>query len=447
MTPTTKARIDEIQSKLGDSEETYPVQFRNVRHPLPVILISLDNVLLNARSHRIRAQIESHPWREKLASDPYSVESQQFIEEILRETPGFGALLNDLEEKGQIDTGIITHLGVLVNANTRAVALRQLRRPYIRVGVLPPSATEREITELEAHLQLSRDLRQDYSLTNELLFIQEQIDQGMAKEDLAILLGKAQSRKGAQLKKGVEEIEKSLRILQHIREVQNEGGGQPPLTFFDAHESALAEADAAYVQARSRSNEEATRVRDGRMLGILTGVTYRNLRNWDSDEFLTNYLKPQFEDVDVFPELPLTTMTSSDEEIDDGLSIFDGVVDEEENPGFVNVGALLALVAKVHGEPPEAQVMAELTKEQLVESIAERITQAAEEKSSDQRDEKRAMTPVLLIRDARRKVARATESLDSARAERDFEPGKLKLELRRLKRELELIIGKFETGG
>ena len=239
MVPTEEARIAEISAKVDVSTETHSAPWQNARESLPVINLSLDSVLLNPESHRIRAQIESHPESKVVEDHPHSERAQAIIEKILSETSEFRVLVDSLRENGQLDAGIVTHAGVLVNGNTRAVALREIGVEYIRVGVLPRGATEREITELEARLQLSRDLKQDYTLTNELLFIKEQIDFGTDAEDLAILLGKAQSRSTQHLNRGVAEIEKSLRILQHIREVQASSHETIPLTFFDDHESAL----------------------------------------------------------------------------------------------------------------------------------------------------------------------------------------------------------------
>ena len=283
MPTTEKARRDEIASKAEESSERHSVQWQNDRIELRVINLSLDSVLLNPNSHRIRAQIESHPKKDELERDPLSAPAQEIIEGILADTIGFQALADNLREIGQKEPGIITSAGILVNGNTRAVALRQIGEDYIRVGVLPPSATEREITELEARLQLARDYKQDYTLTNELLFIKEQIDHGTKVDDLAILLGKAQSRNAKHLKRGVSEIERGIRILQHIREVQGHSGQAIPLIFFDPHESALIEADNAYVKIRPSDPVQAQRVRDGRIAGVLVGVTYRNLRHWDSD--------------------------------------------------------------------------------------------------------------------------------------------------------------------
>ena len=441
MPPSEDARISEIAAKVEESTETHSVPWQNGRETLRVINLSLESVLLNPDSHRIRAQIESHVESSVVEQDPYSEDAQAIIEKILSETSEYRSLVDNLDVNGQLDAGIVTHAGVLVNGNTRAVALREIGQEYIRVGVLPRSANEREIAELEARLQLARDLKQDYTLTNELLFIKEQVDLGTKLEDLAVLLGKAQSRSRQHLSRGQAEIEKSLRILQHIREVQESSLGTIPLTFFDDHESALSEADNAYMALRDRDSAQARRVRDGRIAGVLVGVTYRNLRNWDTDEFLRAYVEPQFNDDEALAEVVRQSPARKGEaepDEDYGLGVL-GEVDEPDE-STVDPNHLLKNVALLHGKTNDEPSGVEgLTKAQLYEAIQERITLAAEEREQERRDEKRQSTPIKLVQEARQKVVRAGRALSRSKRGASFDHGKLGYEIRKLRKELNLL--------
>ena len=110
--PTSEgARRDEIATKANDSVAKHSVHWQNDRLELPVINLSVDSVLLNPTSHRIRAQIESHPKRDELEEDPFSESAQRAIETILSETSGFTALADNLRETGQLEPGIITSMG------------------------------------------------------------------------------------------------------------------------------------------------------------------------------------------------------------------------------------------------------------------------------------------------------------------------------------------------
>lgn len=450
MAMTDEARIAEIELKADETQETYSVRWQNANRPLKVINLSIDHTLLNPNSHRIRAQIESHSDRSSLEADPYSLTAQDAIAQILRETLDFGKLLDNLKEDGQLEPGIVTHAGVLINGNTRAVALRDIGEVYMRVAVLPRSATDEELTQLEARLQLARDYKQAYTLTNELLFIKEQLDEGVPKEDLALLLGKAQSRNRQHLQKGVAQIESSLRILQHIREMQEMSDGAIPLTFFDPHDSALSEADRAYTSLESRDRDEAVRVRSGRMAGMLVGVTYRNLRNWDSDEFLRDHVVEELDDQRVVDAVQIVSENSTvdlDQSFNDAsLAVLEDEIVAVDDELLIDPEALLETVARAFDKDNDEPVADDLTKSELYGHVQSSITQAAEDREQERRDERRQFDPIRFVQEARQKIARAQRALTRTAAE-GFKRGKFELELRRLRREVQDLEDSLEQDG
>jgi len=172
--PSEEARAQSIRTALAAAEKRSDVErvriaWKDTDLMATVVEIPLSSVVLNHRSHRIRAQLESSPRAEFVRRDPFSNEAQDVISELLRDTGRFDELRDNLKDRGQLDPGVVTHTGLLVNANTRCVALRELRKRHIRVAVLPEDATEEEIDRLELRLQMKRDFRRDYTFTNELL--------------------------------------------------------------------------------------------------------------------------------------------------------------------------------------------------------------------------------------------------------------------------------------
>src|SRR5947209_2225104 len=107
-------------------EATIQMMWKNQSKVFPLVRLGLEYLLLNPRSHRIRAQLESDMQTDLIRDDPFSDEAQEALARILRETEGFARLKTNLAEEGQRDAGIVTSAGILVNANTRAVALREL---------------------------------------------------------------------------------------------------------------------------------------------------------------------------------------------------------------------------------------------------------------------------------------------------------------------------------
>src|SRR5207253_10653514 len=138
-----------------------------------------------------------------------------------------------LQHEGQPDPGVMTHTGVLVNANTRVVALRELEDPalrYVRVAVLPQIAQPDELALLELRLQMQKELKVDYSMTNELLFIEElSNERGLTDGQIARELRISPENE----KKGASEVRLRLQMLDLIRAMQKIPAEPLQLTFFD----------------------------------------------------------------------------------------------------------------------------------------------------------------------------------------------------------------------
>src|SRR5271165_4870884 len=117
-----KTRIEEALKALPVDAERIPLPWQDKDKTFPVVSVSLDTVLLNPKSHRIRSQLESHPQGRLVTDSPFSEAAQEIVVEILRNTEGYERLKTNLAEEGQREAGVITRAGLLVNGNTRAAA-------------------------------------------------------------------------------------------------------------------------------------------------------------------------------------------------------------------------------------------------------------------------------------------------------------------------------------
>ena len=440
MAISKEARRKEILTKVVEAKITHRIPWQNRHEELPVITVSLNSILLNPFSHRIRSQIESSPQLKLLEEEPFGDPAQDIIAEFLRQTLEFEDLKDNLGELGQDEAGVITREGVLINANTRAVALRDLGEQYIDVGVLPESAQPAEYFELEARLQMAKSFQQDYTLTNRLLFIQEQRQAGVTAEDLVVLMGKAPSRDEKHLKIGKAEIERDLRILARIRDLQQTSGGGIPLTYFDEHESALAEADKAAERHVRDDPGQADRVWCGHLLGTLAGVPYRDLRKWDSDEFADKYIVPQLAVVGELDYLALTEDLNADSGENLGLDAFGSP--STFDPQILNSRALMVQVAQRYREDdPSTEIEPGITRQDFFDGLRQRISEAAFEKQQAETAHKRSVSPITAIRDAHAAVGRAVDALPTASKEKGFKQGELKYWLNRLSKAVESLKG------
>jgi hypothetical protein len=339
---------------------------------------------------------------------------------------------------------VITNAGLLVNANTRAVALRDLGKDYIRVAVLPGDATEREIADLEVKLQMQRDFKQDYTFTNELLFVQ----------DLTERFGYTTQQVAEILRRREKEVEQFIRILATIREIQRRTEGKMPLKEFDDKEQLLKDLDQAYEGLKERDAEAATRLREARILSLLVGTYYRDARHAD-EEFVDDYLSEALAENEELGESLAEVLESSDGEAPlggeelPGVEELEGGEEEQTGEGVPDASALVDLIARTVGED-EVKLPAKdggeqtASRDRVVEAIAEAISDAAAESKADAKREKGLSGPIGLLKDARRKLQKVLPAYRDVVDDEEFDNGAFAYESRKLKTEAEALHAEVE---
>lgn len=268
-----------------------------------VIPFSADQLLLNPHSHRVKAELVDDPaWigtpeKPGLISDPYGDGAQMLIADYIRKSKHYSELKVSLQNDGQQQNAIITHEGVLINGNTRAVAMREMNDPqkrYIRVAVLPQHIDSGDLNMLELRLQMQRELKSTYSLINGLLFLEDLVNAKMPYEQINLELRLDLDN----IKKGIAEVKARLESLDFIRFLQKRDTNNLRLTVFDtlSHEL-LREVQSRYNEmTTSGKNSAAERYLDTVILSMLTGTTAVHKIRAIDDSFLANYMVPNFED-------------------------------------------------------------------------------------------------------------------------------------------------------
>lgn len=183
---------------------------------LQVYRIPIKHLIYNIRNGRFAAELlakESH-LRRKL--DPATPEDAKIIQKLLldlnqNETD---ALKADLRDNGQLDPGVITRDGAVINGNRRMAILTALhdetqdsKFEYLRVARLPKAVDEKDLWRIEAGLQFAKEFRLDYSPINELLKLKEGRDSGFSSAEISkTLLGRFSESK----------VDEKLEILKLI---------------------------------------------------------------------------------------------------------------------------------------------------------------------------------------------------------------------------------------
>jgi len=431
--PSVEARAQTIRAALAAADrksdaERVRIAWKDSELMATVIEIPLASVVLNPRSHRIRAQLESSQKREVVQRDPFSDDAQAVIADLLQKTERFDDLRDNLKDAGQIDPGVATHTGLLVNANTRCVALRELSsNRYIRVAVLPEDATEEEIDRLELRLQMKRDFRRDYTFTNELLFIEDLVKKYKYKpREIALEMGWSSKSNNAGLKRAEEQVQQSIRMLTIIREVQElSSGEQLQLTNFDDARQSISELDDEYERLKKNDPAAAARLRDTRLVALLSGVGYREMRLID-ETFLDDYLADALEEQESFKgrvDAILNEELSGENGEVPGLDILET---EDATPGERSAAPLLTLLAETAGYenitlsiPSEGDVR--IPRLRFVADLKAAVDSAAEDARADRQKGDLLDRPLLFARRALRHLNTAAEADEHAKADHNFD--------------------------
>jgi hypothetical protein len=277
----------------GGTPDTLTVKWREAPKSLLVVTMPLDNLLYNPDTHRIRAQRDFDPTRDKaIEDDPWGTTAQGYLDYLLsalpsdpgKPDPAFDKLKEDLDGHGQKDPGIITPSGILINGNTRCAALRKLNAKQMKVAVLPSDWTWDDISAIELDLQMTKDYRRDYSFINYLLALDEAVG----------LVGAEEAMKSFRIQKGP--FNRALWILTTLQDLVKQsteaGGAQLYLRDFENDQGKLEELYRAYTAKAKSDPDAADLLRESRLLALLMDKSKTDIRLIDED-FLERYLKKQ----------------------------------------------------------------------------------------------------------------------------------------------------------
>ncbi|GAA1558977.1 hypothetical protein GCM10009678_47530 [Actinomadura kijaniata] len=289
---------ERLKQAMAEDGAKVTVDWRDAgqRH-LYVIDMPLGMLYFNPDTHRVRAQRTLDPERNRVLEEkPWSEDAQDYLRYLLsrdpkdpnKTDPEYAALLDELEEFGQRDPGIISPNGILVDGNTRCAALRELGKEYIRVGVLPDDTTRQDINRVELALQLRRDKRRDYSYINRLIAVEEELAAGRKPEDVA----RAFNIKLPTLQRDrwVYEL-----INDAIDRSRTSSGARLRLVDFEDHQEKLRELARDYANLAATDPDAAERLKEARLAMVVLNLPKTTLRLAEAD-FYERYLEQRLPD-------------------------------------------------------------------------------------------------------------------------------------------------------
>ena len=210
----------ETQVRQASTDEKIKISYGGELHTQQVYKIPLRYLVYNIRNGRFRAELLEKEEELHRRFNPADKLDEQIIKTLLlnQDKNATEILKADLKKHGQIDPGIITFDGAVINANRRMAILsvlfdetRDTKFSYLRVARLPQGVDEPDIWRIEAGLQFAKDFRLDYAGINELLKLKEGIKEGLTPKDISVAL---QGRFSA--KKVKEKLEILKLIESHL---------------------------------------------------------------------------------------------------------------------------------------------------------------------------------------------------------------------------------------
>ena len=295
MSQSNHSRREAIERTLEDYKQSgatrrESIQYRGQWRSLEVIRVQPSLLLLNNNNSRLTAQLADHPSRSVVIEDPLSAEAQEVLQALLAKTEKFQDLKTELKVLGQQNPGLISRDGLLINGNTRVVALRQLGVDGIDVAVLPIDATNDDYLDMEMSLQMTTLTHQDYTFTNELLMMRKYLGLGHSEEELAVRMGWVRNAK--------KKIDQADRLLTIIEEVRTLSESALPYQIFDNKKQHLKDLDDEYERLKREGDVQAAEaMKWNRVAAMFLGVAKDQVRTIDED-FFENRIVPRIDDTE-----------------------------------------------------------------------------------------------------------------------------------------------------
>ena len=210
-------------------------EYQNAAQQLPVIRVPIELPIYRMANGRTRTEqlkyIRQHQRAATFfANGQENQDAQQAQHELLdafskEGTTSIIPIAKVMEEGKQTEPILITSSGVVVNGNRRLAAMRELYAAgdgkyaeftHINCMVLPASASDKEIKEIEVRLQMQPETKLAYTWVNEALTIKDLMQSGFTREEIV-----------RDMRKDLREVMTMLQALGHAEVYLKDWKGQP----------------------------------------------------------------------------------------------------------------------------------------------------------------------------------------------------------------------------
>jgi hypothetical protein len=433
-----KYRREQIEKLLKDYEDrnekkSLTIEYRGKERTFPIITIDPNVLLLNHNNNRLAAQLFDHPDKQAVYGNPTSENAQLIISDLLRKTERFKNLQDQLGEFGQQNPGLITRNGLLVNGNTRTVAIRLLNKPGIDVAVLPDDADDTVILDLEMSLQMVELVHQDYTFTNELLLLEKCRKQSYTDKQIA---SKMKWSKGWQKK-----LDKRFQLLRLINEIRDYM--QPinlAYAIFDEKSQHLEDLNASYESLKNSDLEAANNMKWTRISAMFLGVNKDQTRAIDED-FLDEDLAKRIDQ-----DSPSKELLDRLKKVHIGDDLDDILGKPDDSSEKVDAKELAKEIIKARVDT-DGFITGELSP--LLVDLRKKMVLSAEAIITEQKRSNLLATPADQLREIREDLERVVSIFNEVCLQKGFNTGDFEYELKKASKsieDLQKMFSKFKTG-
>lgn len=196
-----KKEISKIKSHQPIATGTQ-LRYKGETKSFDVYSIPLELLAYNVDNGRISSLVKSHI-KERGGIDPTNSVGAKIIEKFLFQSneERNKKTRQDLIDNGQLEFGIITADGVIVDGNRRASLLKSIaedkslpqsvrdRCKYFKTRILPEDADCKEILRLETTYQMSTDSKVDYNPIEKYLHANDMKERGFTLDEIKNYMG------------------------------------------------------------------------------------------------------------------------------------------------------------------------------------------------------------------------------------------------------------------
>ena len=196
-----RAKIDDIISSAEPVATGTKLVYQGETKLFDVYKIPLEFLVYNVQNGRISSLVKSY----QKSHQDISEEDSRVIEKFLYDsnTDRNDKTEEDIAKNGQMEPGIITRDGVIIDGNRRACLLNAIHRDvknkydqnqrdrsaYFLTRVLPEDAQLKEILKLETTFQMGSDSKVDYNPIEKYLHAKDLFDHGFSYAEIAEYMG------------------------------------------------------------------------------------------------------------------------------------------------------------------------------------------------------------------------------------------------------------------